>query len=256
MMKIMNSIDLKKYLIIPFNNYSGEMNMSIDFEMAMKTRETGLPCLRFYGWKEPTISLGKFQNEDVLDWEKVSEMGFKVIRRPTGGRAVLHANELTYCITIPSDTDSSRKTAFKFIAKKLIKGLKYSGFFSEYQSGKQGHGNQSCFSSVSEWEIVNSTKKKLIGSAQVVLKGAILQHGSIPLNNKFLSIDSVLKSRYAQINTERSASWIDIESELLVENMIKGFKESAEFIEIDIKNLPNNPEKNRNIYKIPIGHRD
>jgi lipoate-protein ligase A len=166
-------------------------NMAIDEEL-LSTAQAGnaVPVLRFYTWNPPAVSLGRFQKiETAVDSDACKRRGFPIVRRPTGGRAVLHHEELTYCIVSRADNPLFPPDVlgtYKVIATGLLAGLKGLGIPAEMVSHGGRHAAlvnkadncPSCFSSPSWYEIVVNGKK-IIGSAQRRLSHAFLQHGSI-----------------------------------------------------------------------------
>jgi lipoyl(octanoyl) transferase len=170
---------------------SGAHNMSVDEELLARAQECdGLPVLRFYTWDPPAVSLGRFQKiEEAVDAAACKRRGFDIVRRVTGGRAVLHHRELTYSVVARADNPlfpSDILGTYKIIAQGLMAGFRNIGIDAEMVS----HGgrnaplvnnnskNPSCFSSPSWYEIV-VRGKKIAGSAQRRLSAAFLQHGSI-----------------------------------------------------------------------------
>jgi lipoate-protein ligase A len=169
----------------------GIYNMSVDEELLARAQAGGgNPVLRFYGWEPPAVSIGRFQKiEDAVNAAACRHHGFDIVRRITGGRAVLHRQELTYSIVSRTDTPLFPHTVlgtYKVIAAGLLAGLKNLGIHAEMVSRsdrhahlvKKGSKDPACFSSPSWYEIVVNNKK-IIGSAQRRLSGAFLQHGSI-----------------------------------------------------------------------------
>jgi lipoate-protein ligase A len=165
--------------------------MAVDQELLAKAQlGEKTPVLRFYGWSPPAVSIGRFQkSETAVDAEACKRLGFDVVRRITGGRAVLHHNELTYSVIARTDDPLFPPNvlgAYKVIAAGLVAGLKNLGVDAEMVSRTGRHASlvnkqdkdPSCFSSPSWYEIVVDGKK-IIGSAQRRLSGAFLQHGSI-----------------------------------------------------------------------------
>jgi lipoate-protein ligase A len=169
-------------------------NMAIDEELLAHAQagET-MPVLRFYGWEPPAVSLGRFQKiETAVNQEACKRLGFDIVRRVTGGRAVFHNKELTYSIVARTDDPlfpSSVHGTYKVIAAGLVAGLKNIGIDAEMVSRANRYAalvekkpkDPACFSSPSWYEIV-ANGKKIIGSAQRRLSGAFLQHGSILIN--------------------------------------------------------------------------
>jgi lipoyl(octanoyl) transferase len=171
--------------------HTGSHNMSVDEELLTRAQAgDAVPVLRFYTWDPPAVSLGRFQKlEEAVDAAACRRRGFDVIRRPTGGRAVLHNRELTYSIVARTDNPlfpSNVLGTYKVIAAGLLAGLANLGINAEMVSRGGRHAelvnkaddSPSCFSSPSWYEIVVHGKK-IIGSAQRRLSHAFLQHGSI-----------------------------------------------------------------------------
>ncbi len=166
-------------------------NMAVDEELLARAQAGGkTPVLRFYGWDPPAVSLGMFQKiEGAVNIEACRSKGFDIVKRITGGRAVLHYKELTYCIIARTDNPlfpSEVHGSYKVIAAALLAGLGNLGIAAEMVARGGRHAelvikkdpNPSCFASPSWYEIVVHGRK-LIGSAQRRLSGAFLQHGSI-----------------------------------------------------------------------------
>lgn len=146
-----------------------------------------LPTLRFYSWNPYCLSLGRLQKTlppgALLP---ASERDFDVVRRPTGGRAVWHAQEVTYSICAPLDflpeTARSVQGAYEWLSRGFLLGLQTLGVESKLAPNeKRGEGGTNCFASSAACDfLVNG--KKLIGAAQCRLEGAFLQHGSLLLS--------------------------------------------------------------------------
>jgi lipoate-protein ligase A len=171
-------------------------------EVLIQRVEKGLsePCVRFYTWDPWCITLGSFQAADEqLQLDTVHAAGFDVVKRPTGGRAVFHAQELTYTICAPKNFAPWGKTlglTYDWIAEQLLAGLEDVGFRGTLERGDVGALERSnerhlvkppCFSSASRAEIVWEGRK-LVGSAQRRTRNAFLQHGSILLGDAHLGI--------------------------------------------------------------------
>jgi lipoate-protein ligase A len=172
----------------------GARNMAIDEELLARAQagET-LPVLRFYTWDPPAVSLGRFQKIGAaVDAGACKRRGIDIVRRITGGRAVLHHRELTYSIVARVDDPlfpSDVLGTYRVIAACLLAGLKNLGIPAEMVSRKSRHAplvkkeasSPACFSSPSWYEIV-VRHRKIIGSAQRRLPRAFLQHGSVLLD--------------------------------------------------------------------------
>jgi len=166
---------------------NGSFNMEFDEKTARSVgRDPAHPILRFYGWKPHAISIGYNQSMNDFDIEKVSSSGIDIVRRPTGGRAILHSDELTYSVVMMLD-DYGPRELYRYINEGLLHGLKLLGADAELtEQGadfKEFYKSPSaipCFSSSAKCEI-QYRGKKLVGSAQRRFGRAILQHGSILL---------------------------------------------------------------------------
>lgn len=169
------------------------MNMAID-EAIMVAHSVGEvpPTLRFYGWQPAAVSLGYFQRETEIDRSACDRLGIDLVRRLTGGRAVLHERELTYSIVVREKEPSVPPTisaSYRFFSQGLLAGLKQLGINAQmsmpravYSQSrpKRSSSSAACFDAPSHYEITYEGRK-LVGSAQVRKYGVILQHGSILL---------------------------------------------------------------------------
>lgn len=166
--------------------------MAVDEALAEAVGNGDSPAVvRLYGFSPPTLSLGRFQKaKGLLSARRLAEDGVTLVRRPTGGHAVLHDDELTYSVALPKETGtfaavgSRKREVYLFIARVLLRGLGNLGITGTINSAQRGDvHNPDCFASTGEYEIAGSDGRKLIGSAQMTTRRAILQHGSIPLQN-------------------------------------------------------------------------
>ncbi|WP_319004419.1 biotin/lipoate A/B protein ligase family protein [Halobacillus litoralis] len=164
------------------------INMALDEALMNWHRQGDIPpVLRFYGWKPAGLSVGYFQKvKGKIDLEGVENYGFELVRRQTGGRAVLHDDELTYSVIVSEDhkdMPASVKEAYLVISKGLLEGFTNLGIQAEFAipEGKLDvAGSAVCFEEPSWYELIVEGKKAA-GSAQTRKKGIILQHGSIPI---------------------------------------------------------------------------
>ncbi|NNF28032.1 MAG: lipoate--protein ligase family protein [Gemmatimonadetes bacterium] len=157
-------------------------NMARDHGMALAARE-GRATIRFYRWDRPTVSFGR--NEPALvRYRAVVERGFSVVRRPTGGRAVLHDRELTYAVVVPRRPGVRLRTVYRMIQEGLLSGLAALGVKAESAAAGPAARPDAgpCFVHPAEGEIVVSGRK-LLGSAQARIQGALLQQGSLLISN-------------------------------------------------------------------------
>jgi lipoate-protein ligase A len=147
------------------------------------------PTLRLYGFSPPTLSLGRFQKaRQAVRLEAVAADCLTLVRRPTGGQAVLHDRELTYAAVLGRAhlEPFSKRGIYQFIAGLLLAGLEAVGVRARSSRSRLGSPhNPDCFRCTAEYEIADEQERKLIGSAQVVNREASLQHGAIPLDGSY-----------------------------------------------------------------------
>ncbi|MCW3489027.1 lipoate--protein ligase family protein [Dethiobacter alkaliphilus] len=164
----------------------GKINMKRDLDLLKEVCEgRSRPVLRFYSWSPPALSLGFFQKaEEIVDIEACRQLGIDIVRRPTGGRALLHHRELTYSVIVPEGHPLIPKSvleSYKLLSQGIISGLGALGIKADL-APSQGRGKGlapgACFDSPSAYEI-QIFGKKVVGSAQVRRRGGLLQHGSI-----------------------------------------------------------------------------
>jgi lipoate-protein ligase A len=170
----------------------GRLSMAVDEALSAAVGERKCPqTVRLYGFSPPTLSLGRFQPvKDRLDLGLLAGDRVVLVRRPTGGHAVLHDEELTYSIAVSKawmeeTSGPFRKRAFyDYVARILLSGLSLLGVRGRVNAAQEGDiRNPDCFGSSGEYEIVDEEGRKLIGSAQMTTRLAVLQQGSIPLSN-------------------------------------------------------------------------
>ena len=170
-------------LIISTLKLSGVKQMSLDLHFLEKTisKDEILFILRFYHWEGNWVSLGYHQKVIPSHWEKLLKDGvIKIVRRPSGGGAVLHSGGITYALTFKKSSYNS--FSYELVNKWLIESFNKLGLNLE-----RGHSGKSiikehCFGTSYESDLVDQYGCKRIGSAQYRKKGAFLQHGEIQLN--------------------------------------------------------------------------
>ncbi|MEH7245634.1 biotin/lipoate A/B protein ligase family protein [Neobacillus niacini] len=179
---------------IDSGNSSPAFNMALD-EALLDWHSEGKipPVIRFYGWEPASLSIGYFQKvEKEIDLEAVKAHGLGFVRRPTGGRGVLHEHELTYSVIVSEDHPEMPKTvteAYRVISEGILKGFHQLGleaYFAvpktdEERSALKNPRSAVCFDAPSWYELVVEGRK-VAGSAQTRQKGVILQHGAILLD--------------------------------------------------------------------------
>ncbi len=159
---------------------SGEWNMAVDEALLEGARDSGTPVLRFYSWEPASISLGRLQKVPEVVTQQST---FKWVRRPTGGRAVLHQHEVTYCAVIPESylkkENRSVIGAYNWLSQGFITGLETLDIHAKLAPAHRGRQMaDNCFSAPAQCDFVVNGRK-LIGAAQCRKYGIILQHGAI-----------------------------------------------------------------------------
>lgn len=173
---------------------SGALNMAIDEAILNAIAEgQSPPTLRFFAWEPATLSLGYGQPIADIDRARIEARGWGLVRRPTGGRAILHTDELTYSVSAPMDEPrvvGSVVESYRRLSSGLLAGLQQLGLQARAERKdpasvvRAADGspvfNPVCFEVPSDYEIT-ADGRKLLGSAQVRKRGVVLQHGTLPL---------------------------------------------------------------------------
>lgn len=195
-------------LIVEREPRTGSWNMALD-EAIMDAVGAGEspPTLRFYQWAPPCLSLGKRQPLSGVALDRCARDGVDVVRRATGGWAILHTDELTYSIaTTPDDprAEGAILDAYRKLSKGLIAGLhllEVPAMMNPVDPLGTHNLSAACFEVPSAYEIV-AGDMKLIGSAQTRPSGRVLQHGSVPLHG---DIARVVEYLWFQTEDDRSS---------------------------------------------------
>ena len=181
----------------------GSANMAIDEAILEGVAAGSSPrTIRFFGWKPPAVSTGHSQDPlRELDVDACARAGVDVVRRPTGGRAVLHFGELTYAVVGPAGEGPLGRgvlETYRSIADALLAGLRELGVEGELErvGGEprptRNGASPPCFASAGRFE-VTVAGRKLVGSAQRRSGGAVLQHGSLLLDGSHLGLADLLR---------------------------------------------------------------
>jgi lipoate-protein ligase A len=185
-------------LIVDAAPRSGAANMAVDQAIAEACAAgDSPPTVRFYRWRPPAVSLGRLQPISDLDERRVTELGYEIVRRPTGGRAILHTDEFTYSVAAAMHHPLMRggvMDAYLRISNALLAGLHRLGAAAEKAPGDvrvSPDVSAVCFEVPSAYEITVGTRK-LMGSAQSRRAGYVLQHGSLPLVGDITRLIDVL----------------------------------------------------------------
>jgi lipoyl(octanoyl) transferase len=178
---------VEEWRILPFRKAGAAENMAVDEAIFRENiRKKSPPTLRFYGWKNPALSIGYFQDYGKeVDDDACRRFGVEIVRRPTGGKAVLHEQELTYAAVAGEDSSlfpPDILETYRVISDCIAKGLAEVGIRAEMKTdgrrGPDGTLHSSCFSSPSRYELL-AGGRKICGSAQMRSHGVFLQHGSL-----------------------------------------------------------------------------
>lgn len=177
--------------------HSGAVNMERDAQLLADHQPGQPPVLRIYRWQPAAITVGYNQDLQKFDAAAVAEAGFGLVRRPTGGRAILHADELTYCVvgTSPGPLfGDSLHACYMKINEALLDFLKQLGIEADISAGESREESRGalCFKSAGQHEI-RVKGRKIIGSAQRRTGGVFLQHGSILAGQGHLRLPEFVK---------------------------------------------------------------
>ena len=185
-------------------------NMALDEAVTRKVaRGMAPPTVRVYGWEPAAVSIGYAQcAQQAIDLRKCARQGIPVVRRLTGGRAVLHQREVTYSVIAGRrqwDPSATVTGIYKHIGLALVAGLRTLGIEAELSrprperaaSPRRSGEIQPCFSSVGRYEVMVEGRK-LVGSAQRWLGEAVLQHGSVLLGAEHSRLAELLPGEQAR----------------------------------------------------------
>ncbi|MBL7032285.1 MAG: lipoate--protein ligase family protein [Nitrospira sp.] len=222
-------------------------NMAVDEAISEAVRqELSPPTLRLYRWSRPSLSIGHFQKISEVNIDYCNKINYPIVRRLTGGRAILHDAELTYsfsALTGSPPFSTSLHENYSVISNAILLGLKTCGIKADISFERKrnsGQRNPACFKAVSYGEItVNG--KKIIGSAQRRYSNGFMQHGSILLDFDAEKLCNALvhadKNAFGDISSISDHAE-DISFDDLGLSIKKGFEESLE-----IKLISDNPTK-------------
>jgi lipoyl(octanoyl) transferase len=221
------------YLNTGFN--TGKFNMDLDEQLAHNFN--GIPILRVYGWKPFCISLGYNQNIEDINMLECEKENIDIVRRPTGGRAILHSEELTYSVIMDSDGKGVHEI-YKDISIALQRGLvelgaevEFAKSQPDFQTLYKDKSSIPCFTSSARYEI-EYKGKKLVGSAQRRFDNIVLQHGSILIGDFHKQLPRFLSAGLNPKIKEKIESEINLKTvtlnEILNRNLL--FEDAASSI--------------------------
>lgn len=232
-----------KWRLIKTPPSTGAWNMAVDEAILEHIyRGKSKPTLRLYAWTPPCLSLGHAQPFKDVDVERLKSHGWEVVRRLTGGRAILHTDELTYSVAGSEHEEilsGGVLESYNRISKALLYAVQSLSLPVQVQEGKNTPASQNlnpvCFEVPSSYEITVDGKK-LIGSAQARKKEGVLQHGSLPLTGDLTRICDALvfenqsarqeaKERLlARATTVESVLGVETSWEAAAQALVKGFE--------------------------------
>lgn len=212
---------------ISYKSDCGFNNMKIDSDLLEQAISQNLdyPIFRLYGWNPPCISLGRNQDESFLDRDFLQRNNIDVVRRLTGGRALLHDNEITYSYICPVSYLKNGEhivSSYKEISQILIDKFKLLGIELGFGASKPVKTGFDYCMLISTGADLCYRGRKLIGSAQYRKQGYILQHGSILYDYNRTLLEEIFKE---PVSTDEITSIKEINSMLTKEQIIDILKE-------------------------------
>jgi lipoate-protein ligase A len=222
---------------------TGSFNMEFDMNL-VKNINQGSIIFRLYRWSPYCISLGANQDFNDINYVKMMEDGIDLVKRPTGGRAILHSEEVTYSVVMSLDNTMSPRNIYHQINLALIEGLKIydsgltqleiEGIQTDLLSFYKENLSAACFGVPSRNEI-KYAGRKLVGSAQRKIGSTLLQHGSVMCGNYHVNLADYLNlSEYERmkVKEELESKTTDLETilnkktdyEKLSESLVRGFE--------------------------------
>ncbi len=229
--------------LIPLISANGKQQMAIDSWLLKQHRENNHPpCLRFYTWNPPAISVGVSQKRHIPQhWQKIiyQNQPLQIVKRPTGGRGVLHQGDLTYSV-ITSSSQGSVEEIYQEISQFLILGWQKLGVSLHLGKPKQQYlHSPNCFSLATNADLTDIEGNKFIGSAQLRQGKHILQHGSMLLRCDRTLYEQVFNSSPPQLK---------IPQDLALPQIVNGLVEAAaEYFQCRFQIQPLSAEEIRQI---------
>lgn len=210
-------------IFIPYELKTGKENMQTDNELLNFAVNKNLqePIFRIYGWQPACVSLGRNQKDDFLDKEFLKDNNIDLVRRLTGGRALLHDNEITYSYICPANllkNGENVTASYKEISQILINALKKIDIETDFGTNKKPSVHFDYCMLVSTGADLCYKGRKLIGSAQFRKEGYILQHGSILYDYNPDLLEKIFKEK---VSTDGIISIKEINPAILKEDIIE-----------------------------------
>lgn len=217
----MSDSPVKPWRLIVSAPAAGAMNMAIDEAILEGVAgNNSPPTLRLYAWDPACLSLGYAQPFADVDHKRLKTLGWDLVRRSSGGRAILHADELTYALIAPADNPhfaGGVLESYRHLSQGLASALVIMGLNPETKAKSETESDPApspiCFRIPGVYEIVVGGRKT-IGSAQVRRRGAVLQHGSLPLRGDITRVCQALNFP-SQKDRQEAASELDASASTL-----------------------------------------
>lgn len=236
---------MRQWRLICDDPMNGAANMAAD-EAILRTvaNSDSPPTLRLYGWEPFCLSLGYGQRSGDADLERLQSYGWDIVRRPTGGRAILHGDELTYSVSLSEDHPLAKGgiiETYLRLSRALLMAMEKLGLgvIADPDGDTSSAKGPVCFEVPSRYEITVGGKK-LIGSAQMRRHRGVLQHGTIPLYGDIaricdaLSYENDSERELARIQvreraaTLESAGLVEVTWRQVAEALIESFSETLD----------------------------
>lgn len=225
---------------VEYSINSGKYNMDFDEKMLNYAIKNSLsvPILRFYGWKPACVSLGRNQKDENINKVFCKQQGIDIVRRLTGGRALLHDNELTYSFVCPCSFLNGGESvikSYKEISGALASGFKQLGIDVEFPNKKNTKTKFEYCMSLSTGADLSYKGKKIAGSAQFRKHGYIIQHGSVIFDYSVETIENIFAEKPLDTHI---AVLKDINPSLTVDELCLALTSGVEdFFDIKFKNI-------------------
>jgi lipoate-protein ligase A len=211
----MTDYPLGTWRLIRSRAADGATNMAVDEAIlrAVASRDAP-PTLRLYAWDPPCLSLGRGQPVGDVDSQALQAAGYDLVRRPTGGRAILHIDELTYSLVVPEGDPrvaGGVVESYRRLSAGLVRALERLGaedIVADQRLENRNAEGPVCFEMPSDYEIT-AGGRKLVGSAQMRAQGAVLQHGALPLYGDIARICPLLASHPDPSQVRARAAVVD-----------------------------------------------
>lgn len=208
---------------VPYEVKTGRENMQIDSDLLDNAifLQSSEPVFRLYGWEPACVSLGRNQKDNFVDENLLKENNIDLVRRLTGGRALLHADEITYSFVCPVsylENGENVTSSYKEISQILIDAFKKIDIELNFGGEKKYKGHKDYCMLVSTGADLCYNNRKLIGSAQFRKENYILQHGSILYDYNFELLQNIFKE---EIDTSSIISIREINPNIKKEDIIE-----------------------------------